>query len=174
MRKSAVSLYGRLLVVMVVLAFAASTMPVCAAAYTVRGPEGNTITVDEDSVSGNFEGVDYYADEDTATADGHSATDDDGGGGGGGGSGAAIVAGLAVVAVIAGVGLWWYFTRYKPQHASNADADAQVALHQFNESTALTVTPKILELAGMETGGGMPDQKVEDLASFDVGLRVRF
>lgn len=168
------SMPGRMLIVLMALAVAAATMPARAAPYTVTGPEGNTITLDENSVSGTFEGVDYYADENEATADGRGAAEDDDGGGGGGGNGAAIVAGLAVVAIVAGVGLWWYFAKYKPQQAAKAqEAEAQIALHQFGESTSLTVTPKMLQMAGMDTAA-MPDPDVKDLSSFEVALRVRF
>lgn len=173
MRKVTAGLFGRSIVVFTAFALVAATVPAHAESYTVRGPEGNTITVDDDSISGEFEGADYYVDDDSATVNDRSV-DDEGGGGGGGGNGVAIAAGLAVVAVIAGVGLWWYFARYKPQHAALAEEDgSHVALYKFNESAVLTVTPTMVQLAGMDTTG-LPDPEVIDLASFEVGLRVKF
>lgn len=163
------------LVLVVTAVFFAGSVSVNADTYTIRGPEGNTIVVDEDSISGEFEGIDYSVTEDEATAEGHSTSDDDGGGGGGAGKAIAIAAGVALVAVAAGVGLWWYFNRYKPQHAAkDIDKDgSRVVIHQLSDDAEIALMPKLMELAEC-TDANPPEQSVDDLTAFDVALRVRF
>lgn len=154
-----------------ILVFLCSWGASYAGGYTVTGPDGNTITVTDDQVSGTYEGVDYQADEDSATAsaDGSSASTDDDGGGGGGNAGA-IIAGVVVVGVLAGVG-WWWWHRTHSGPAAKLDFD-QESLEKKVADATLRLTPVLVQesqeldhLAELEPG---------QVAGAELSLSIRF
>ena len=162
----------RPLVYFLIVAFVMATVPtVRAESYSATGPYGNTITVTEDSVYGEFEGVEYSADDDSVTLNGHDVEDDNGGGGGGG-NGAAIAIGLVVVAVAVGAGIWWYYSK-KSKTADNLEIRENLVEHRINDTASIKVTPKMLEVAGLAPED-VPDLNVEDLASAEVGFCLKF
>jgi hypothetical protein len=159
----------RRLALLLSFALAGSQVPVFAENVTVTGPEGNTISVSDTSVSANGEDISGSMDEDSAslTVDGDTVTanedsvdvngtnvaEDDGGGGDG--NGAAIVVGIVVVAVAAIGGYLWY------RHSHS------------QKSVSVVITPHML--SEMENNGvDLSEGDLEQLASADVGVRVLF
>ena len=105
--------------------------------YSVTGPDGNTVTVTDSSISGSFYGA-------TGTATDDSVTVSDGSSGGGGGSsneGAVIVA-VVVLAVAAGIFYWWYKNR--PTETAKTDSLME---YKFNDSTRIALSTGMLDMS---------------------------
>lgn len=155
----------RFFVVALAFAFVAGQLPALGESYTVTGPDGNTVTVTDNSVSGTLDGDTVTMDEDSVTVNGHEVADEDGeGGGGGGGNGAAIVVGVVVVA-LAAVGGYFLYRHYNEQKAENARTREQVV--------SLVVTPHLLTELDSDRGS-LDSLDIEQLASADVGVKIAF
>lgn len=158
----------RFFVIALAFAFVAGQLPALGESYTITGSDGNTITVTDDgTVSGTLDGDTVTMDEDSVTINGHEVADEDGeveGGGGGGGNGAAIVIGVVVVALTA-VGGYFLYKHYHGQKAENSKVQEQVV--------SLVVTPRLLTELDSDRAS-LERLDLEQLASADVGVKIAF
>lgn len=170
MKKNKLLVNRPLVVSMACAILFAGIMPVSAGdAITLTGPEGNTVTVTDTSISGSIDGLTGTVTDSTATASTASSSTSDDGGGSSSNTGV-IIAAVAVVAVGAGLFYWWH----KKHHAA-ADQIMEkdsVVLCRLNKSASVTVTPGLVH----ETSRINETRAIslDDLADAALGLRVAF